>query len=172
MANIVSDYAPKYLFELQSPVYGGKIPSHQAEEAARIVKSCGFTDVIVLLEKPRGTAYQEEYRKIGLNALSFPIDERVGTGTASDEELRSWIPEILSLASLKNRRILIHCFGGIGRTGTISACAYAVLENVTGNDAIRKIRERIPGAIDSEQQEEAIRRFALKHAISEQLALN
>jgi atypical dual specificity phosphatase len=52
----------------------------------------------------------------------------------------------------------VHCTAGLGRSGTMAA-AYLVATGASVNDAIATIRELRPGSIETEAQEDAIRRF-------------
>jgi len=52
----------------------------------------------------------------------------------------------------------VHCTAGLGRSGTMAA-AYLVSTGVSASEAISTIRGLRPGSIETEAQEEAIRRF-------------
>ncbi|MFC7694897.1 tyrosine-protein phosphatase [Paeniroseomonas aquatica] len=52
----------------------------------------------------------------------------------------------------EGRKVLLHCRGGLGRTGTIAARLLAEL-GVPAADAVRRIRKTRPGAIETPEQE-------------------
>lgn len=158
MTNYIGSLQPTYLFEDQSPLYRSPRPSNNADTAANLVASEHFTDVIVLLEGEQGRRFSEAYKKAGLSSRHFPIEDY---GTPTDEELKEWIPQIVNLVKTKDHKTLMHCYGGIGRTGSIAACVLAALRKINGDQAIDFIRARIPGAIDSDNQEAYVRKFAL-----------
>ena len=54
--------------------------------------------------------------------------------------------------------IAVHCFAGMGRTGTILAVAL-VLEGYSPESAINEIRQKRPGSIENDEQEESIFEF-------------
>jgi protein-tyrosine phosphatase len=55
----------------------------------------------------------------------------------------------------------VACFGGHGRTGTFVACLIARYEKLEGDEAIVALRQRFcPQGIETEEQEELVRRFA------------
>jgi ADP-ribosyl-[dinitrogen reductase] hydrolase len=56
--------------------------------------------------------------------------------------------------------ILVHCKGGLGRAGTVAA-RILVEAAMTADDAIRQVRLRRPGAIETEEQERHIRKLNL-----------
>jgi protein-tyrosine phosphatase len=64
------------------------------------------------------------------------------------------------LACLAAREtIVIHCVGGLGRTGTIAACCLAALGQ-SPEYAIDAVRAARPGAIQTSFQERFVPRFA------------
>jgi protein-tyrosine phosphatase len=152
-------FEPRYLFEDQSSIYASPIPNFDESIAAEVVISKKFTDVIVLLEDEWGATLKTAYEEKGLRVLHFPIED---FGTPSPNQLEEWIPQIVKLMQTPNHKILIHCQGGIGRTGLISACVFAALNKKTGNEAIRKIRLTIPHAVETSEQERCVSRFANK----------
>lgn len=55
----------------------------------------------------------------------------------------------------EDQAVLVHCLGGRGRGGTMAAC-YLVSKGMPVDDAIARVRELRPGAIETLQQEDAI----------------
>ena len=52
----------------------------------------------------------------------------------------------------RGRRLVVHCAGGLGRSGTVAAKLLAAF-GVAPPDAIRRVREARPGAIETAEQE-------------------
>ncbi|HCA46062.1 MAG TPA: protein-tyrosine-phosphatase, partial [Armatimonadetes bacterium] len=54
----------------------------------------------------------------------------------------------------------VHCMAGLGRTGTMIAC-YLVSQGMPAEEAIAEVRRARPGSIQTEQQEQAVRRWQM-----------
>ena len=100
-----------------------------------------------------------EKNKLGLDDLiwskeeveyiQFPIDDFGVPPKKKFNELKkliSFIKENLMLS----KHVLIHCNGGKGRSGMIAAL---VLKAMKEKDPIKKVREKVIGAIETEEQE-------------------
>ena len=57
----------------------------------------------------------------------------------------------------------VHCMAGRGRTGTMIAC-YLVSQGMSAEDAIAEVRRARPGSIQTEAQEQAVRRLQMIQA--------
>lgn len=55
--------------------------------------------------------------------------------------------------------VSVHCFRGIGRTGTMIACYFVKYEGMTAENAIQKIRQLRPGSIETKDQEDLVTDF-------------
>ncbi|MFC1847184.1 dual specificity protein phosphatase family protein [Chloroflexota bacterium] len=59
-----------------------------------------------------------------------------------------------------NKPVGVSCGAGLGRTGTILAC-YLVSRGYDADAAINEIRKNRPGSIETQEQEDAIKAYAL-----------
>jgi len=62
-------------------------------------------------------------------------------------------------AAREGRTTIVHCRGGMGRTGTVVACCL-VAEGRSPEDAIAEVRRARPGTVETGMQEAWIRSFA------------
>ena len=102
-----------------------------------------------------------EYKKAGFNTMHFPINDQGVSSFSETKELINWMDSELE----KEANILVHCVGGLGRTGLIAAC-YLVSQGITAQNAIQEIRKvRSKRAIESESQENFIYAFENRLAL-------
>ena len=83
-----------------------------------------------------------EYIQFPINDFSVPPKKKFN----ELKKLISFIEENLMLS----KYVLIHCNGGKGRSGMIAAL---VLKAMKEKDPIKKVREKVIGAIETEEQE-------------------
>ena len=83
-----------------------------------------------------------EYIQFPINDFNVPPKKKFN----ELKKLISFIKENLMLS----KHVLIHCNGGKGRSGMIAAL---VLKAMKEKDPIKKVREKVIGAIETEEQE-------------------
>ena len=83
-----------------------------------------------------------EYIQFPINDFSVPPKKKFN----ELKKLISFIKKNLMLS----KHVLIHCNGGKGRSGMIAAL---VLKAMKEKDPIKKVREKVIGAIETEEQE-------------------
>lgn len=67
--------------------------------------------------------------------------------------------EFIAEALSADGAVIVHCGAGLGRTGTILA-AWLVTRGRSAEDAIREVRRKRPGSVETPAQEHAIWMFA------------
>ena len=84
--------------------------------------------------------------------LNIGIPDFTAPSLAQLKRIISFISSMIE----KYKPVLVHCYAGLGRTGTVLA-AYLIHQGVDAETALRKVRARIPGAIQTHDQEHILR---------------
>ena len=90
-----------------------------------------------------------------LNTLHAPIPDM----TPPSLDLLMKTVEFMREELVAGGAVAVHCTAGIGRTGTVLA-AFLVSNGLTAGEAIRAVRSRRPGSIETRSQEEIVHKFA------------
>jgi len=135
----------------------------------------GITEVVPLMEYDELLMYYgfdplPVYQKNNITVTHFPIQDFDVPG---DMEAFAGLIEHIA-ESLKRHSVLVHCLGGIGRTGTV-ASAFLVRIGYTPEKAIDLVRKIRPGSIQNRFQEKFVfdyERYLRNKGISEIEELN
>jgi len=98
---------------------------------------------------------EEAVKGSGIRYYRLPIED----GDIPDATFeKSWETAGAQLREelLRGGKILIHCKGGLGRSGMIAACLLVELGAATPEEAIRRVRVSRPGAIETPAQEQHV----------------
>lgn len=127
-----------------------------------LIKDEGFTVVVTLMEwwelRHYGVPHiGMEAKKRGLRWVNYPI---VDGNIPSDEWGAAWEDLSSKLAKELNAfgGILIHCLGGLGRTGTIASMLLQDL-GMPAEETVTLIRSKRPGAIENQLQEDFVENY-------------
>ena len=111
----------------------------------------GVAAILTLTEQP----LQSDPTEAGLVALHVPL---VDFGTPSLAQLECCVAWITTQVEA-GRAVVVHCFAGVGRTGTVIA-SWLTTRGLAADEAIEEIRRLRPGSVETRGQAEAVRRFA------------
>lgn len=125
----------------------------------KTVREEGMNRIVSLLTENEYYEYgvpdiKAEYKREGFDPIFFPILDQ---GTPDRKALESLL-DLMDSELSRGRNILIHCIGGLGRSGTVAAAYLILREGYGAEEAIRVVREaRSERAIESREQEEFLR---------------
>ena len=138
----------------------GKRWQNDLDTDIQAIKDAGFSTVISLLSHQELTHHgageiEKKLLEVGINWLQFSIDDYDIPHAITNHAWQSPLPRLL--AQLKSgKKILIHCAGGRGRTGMMSASLLNAM-GIDPNDSISIVRKARPGAIETKEQEDFIK---------------
>jgi ADP-ribosyl-[dinitrogen reductase] hydrolase len=98
----------------------------------------------------------EKARELGIRWLHLPIVDVWVPDKAFEEEWETAGGELRRILR-EGGRIVLHCRGGLGRTGLVAA-RLLIEFGMAPREAIRRVRTARPGAIQTREQEEYVRR--------------
>ncbi|MEO5373451.1 MAG: isochorismatase family protein [Alphaproteobacteria bacterium] len=120
----------------------------------------GITDVVMLVTADELQDYgvpglRAAYQAAGLGLHWLPIPDQ-GVGEPDDvRTLVTWIEARLH----ENAHVLVHCLGGVGRSGMVAACLLRT-RGLSGDAAITEVRRaRSPRAVETAVQEAFVQAF-------------
>lgn len=121
----------------------------ESEDELKALKEQGIGAIVSLTGTPLNP---EIVSQLGFEYLHSHI-----SGAPTIEQL----DQILSFVEQKNtlsKPVLVHCGEGKGRTGTVLA-AYLIYHGLGADEAIRTVRDKRPGSIQTLEQEQALHEF-------------
>ena len=123
-------------------------------QALEFLHDQGIGVIVSLTEFPLQRALVEEF---GMEYHHMPIPDFTAP---TYEQIRRFIG-IVNHALRLDRRVVVHCLAGRGRTGTLAAC-WLVSRGHSSTEAIEEVRRMRPGSVESACQEEAVHEFAYR----------
>lgn len=88
-------------------------------------------------------------RRAGMESLWLPVQDMAAP---ADRDAASLLVTTIVQRLTGGSTVVVHCRGGLGRSGTIAACVL-VRAGRTPADAIRRVRAARPGAVEVASQE-------------------
>lgn len=99
---------------------------------------------------------RERAQEQGMQVIWFPIrDISIPTSMA---EFATMV-EITNGLLQEGKTVVIHCMGGLGRTGLVAAALLVYSTELTPTEAIATVRQARPGTIQTREQEQFISDF-------------
>ncbi len=135
-------------------VIAGKLAASAKPKTAmqlRWLRKHGIGAVLDLTETPNDL--EDTWRAMGANYLKVAMRDHSPPTLA---QLRLAVGFISTQLSLGNP-VLVHCLGGLGRTGTVLACYLLKSHRISAESAIREIRGTRLGSIEPSQEANILR---------------
>lgn len=133
-------------------LYGSGLPSNDTDYAR-----WDIFDSVASLTEPYRLHYLERvgYEK-RFNVLKSPIPDFDAPTLEQGRQICDWVHHELE----QGKKVVIHCFIGRGRTGTLLAAYLIRYCGYTAAEAIRTVRKKNPEAIETSTQVNFVKNFS------------
>lgn len=111
-------------------------------------KKMGIKAVLNLLEDYEKYVSDDEYVKLGFDYLNFPIRDMDAPSLEDLGKVVKWIDEKIE----EGKKVLVHCYAGLGRTGTVISAYLIYKFNFKPDEAVKFVRSKRPGSVQSFSQ--------------------
>ena len=132
--------------------------SHPSDADLRRLYGEGVRAIVCLLDEteqpPRYSV--SEAAQLGYARFCIPVRDFHAPSLTQLEEFVNVVAK-----AVPNGKVLVHCEGGTGRTGTMAA-AYWIARGLSAADAIARVRVARPHAIETDEQRAVLEEFASK----------
>lgn len=135
-----------------------KLAGHQSpasEQDLVWLKKQGILALVRMAEKHKAGVTSLQISQQGL----WDCHEPVPDFTAPSKMQIDTLVEFITRSLAADRPIGVSCVAGFGRTGTILAC-YLVSQGFAADEAIKEVRAKRPGSIETKSQEDVVKAYA------------
>lgn len=145
--------------------YPGRVYRRDLDEDLAMLRSAGVGHLVLLVDDAElsrwsDPAIVQRGAAAGVTILRHPIPD--GRPPASMADMAGMLAEIRE--GRRTGNVAVACMGGVGRTGTVAACAL-VQAGIPAHDAIATVRAvRHPSAVETVEQERFVTAFAAAQA--------
>jgi len=129
--------------------------SNPSEADLRDLRAQGFAILVCLLDPKEQSPNYQEAKAINLGYRLHAIAIR-DFRPPSLAQLREFVT--LARGASDRTKLLVHCQGGTGRTGTMAA-AYWISKGLSKEAAVSRIRQARPHAVEMPEQHRCLQEF-------------
>lgn len=131
-------------------------------DLVRLREECNTGLLVSLMEGHEYTALRieglfERAEQLGIEVSRFPIRDVSVPPADAMPKFAELIDGVVA-AMREDRTVVVHCRGGLGRSGVVAACALTAL-GVEPSQAITHVRGARPGAVETRAQEAWVSSF-------------
>ena len=130
-------------YRVTNQIYAGEYPRNKDEESSlsklKQFRDFGITHFVDLTEEGELASYEKllypgaSYRRFPIRDVSVPM---------SIEDVCKLVEDIIGIVNNNpDAKVYIHCWGGVGRTGTIVGCLLAELYQLRYNETMAKLEQ-------------------------------
>ena len=94
----------------------------------------------------------------GIEILRFAIKDMGVPREAESERFEAFVQDVVERLK-QGQNVVVHCRGGLGRTGTLAACVLIALGRHSADEAIAAVRAARKGTVQTREQEDFVRLF-------------
>ena len=137
---------PLHYFEINN-IGGCAMP--RSAKNIQWLKKKGISAILTLTERSLPADWLNDFISLHIPVCDF---------TAPTIDQLNFCVDFLDSCIKVNKKPVVHCLMGYGRTGTILA-AFLISKGLSANEAISKVRQKRYGAIETIEQEDILFEF-------------
>ena len=149
---------------MKAPSLGGRWERDLAADLRELEETHGTDALVSLMEEHEYGGYgipellEEGNVDSNIEVVRFAIRDMGIPREAEADEFAALISSVTQRLE-RGQNVVVHCRGGLGRTGTVAACTLVALGRHTADEAIEAVRAARPGTVQTAEQEDFVRRF-------------
>lgn len=137
-------------------VEDGQLLLCASPNAKRALKMLSDQRITVLVNVRESTHDPKRLAPYNLSEIHLPVPDKLAP---TRPQIDAGVAAIARLLE-SGHRVAVHCRSGKGRSGTLAACYLIAVKGLSADEAISRVRSVRKGAIETGEQETAVREYA------------